>query len=112
MSKDKKKKSKKDDSTGDVFETAALSIRKFRKVTREIGRLSTGQKLVGGLALVAGGLAYLALRPSEESDEPATGAWQLPASKTENPAGHADEEESTTPTRKNRKNMRSHSSGL
>ena len=66
-----------------MFDTAALSIRKFRKVTKEISKLSTGQKLLGGLALVAGGLAYLALRPTDAAAEPATGAWQLPEANPE-----------------------------
>jgi hypothetical protein len=62
MAKDKKKKkgSKKDDASEDFLDVAALSIKKFRKVTKEINKLSTGQKLVGGIALVAAGLAYLA----------------------------------------------------
>ncbi|MFD2721280.1 hypothetical protein ACFST9_21370 [Hymenobacter monticola] len=60
MAKDKKKKHKKDDVSEDILDVAALSIKKFRKVTKEIGKLSTGQKLVGGIALVAAGLTYLA----------------------------------------------------
>jgi hypothetical protein len=60
MAKDKKKKHKKDDASEDILDVAALSIKKFRKVTKEIGKLSTGQKLVGGIALVAAGLTYLA----------------------------------------------------
>ncbi|UOQ98935.1 hypothetical protein MUN81_05445 [Hymenobacter sp. 5317J-9] len=65
MAKNKKKKHKKDDASEDILDVAALSIRKFRKVTKEIGRLSTGQKLVGGIALVAAGLAYLASQEEE-----------------------------------------------
>lgn len=61
MPKDKKKHSKKkDELSGDLLDMAALSLKKFRKVTKEIGKLSTGQKLVGGIALVAAGLTYLA----------------------------------------------------
>ena len=62
MGKSKKKRSKKDALSNDIMDAAAASIKKFRKVTREIGRLSTGQKLVGGLALAAAGLTYLAAR--------------------------------------------------
>lgn len=62
MGKNKKKHSKKDDLSDNILDAAALAIKKFRKVTREIGRLSTGQKLVGGLALAAAGLTYLAAR--------------------------------------------------
>jgi hypothetical protein len=64
MAKDKKKHSKKDDVSDDLLDVAALSIKKFRKVTKEIGKLSTGQKIVGGLALAAAGLTYLAKQPT------------------------------------------------
>lgn len=72
MPKDKKNHSKKDASSEDVLDLAHASLKKFRKVTREIGKLSSGQKLVGGLALAAAGLAYLATRDS--SNEPAVDA--------------------------------------
>jgi hypothetical protein len=64
MAKDKKKHSKKDDVSDDLLDMAAMSIKKFRKVTKEIGKLSTGQKIVGGLALAAAGLTYLAKQPT------------------------------------------------
>jgi hypothetical protein len=67
MPKDKKKHSKKDELSGDILDMAALSIKKFRKVTKQIGKLSTGQKLVGGIALVAAGLTYLA---QQQTDAP------------------------------------------
>ena len=60
MAKDKKKHSKKDKVSAGILDAATLSVRKFRKVTKEIGKLSTGQKLVGGAALLAAGLTYLA----------------------------------------------------
>ncbi|MBJ6108671.1 hypothetical protein JAO73_06610 [Hymenobacter sp. BT523] len=76
MAKNKKKHSKKEDVSEDILDVAALSIKKFRKVTKEINKLSTGQKLVGGIALVAAGLAYLASQEEEgavpERDEEAT----------------------------------------
>lgn len=78
MPKDKKKHSKKDEASDDILELARASVKKFRKVTREIGKLSTGQKLAGGLALAAAGLAYLATR-----DEPAAGAEPTPATPAE-----------------------------
>ena len=66
MGKDKKKKhAKKDQVSEDLLDAAVLSLKKFRKVTRQIGKLSTGQKVVGGLALAAAGLAYLAQRQPE-----------------------------------------------
>jgi len=67
MAKDKKKKHKKDDASEDILDVAALSIKKFRKVTKEISKLSTGQKLVGGIALVAAGLTYLANQETDAS---------------------------------------------
>ncbi|MDB5271357.1 MAG: hypothetical protein JWP58_4397 [Hymenobacter sp.] len=70
MGKDKKKHSKKDKDSEDILDTVAQSLKKFRKVTKEISRLSTGQKLVGGLALAAAGLVYLATR---ETDDVAAG---------------------------------------
>lgn len=78
MGKDKKKHSKKDkDQVSEgILDVAHLSVRKFRKVTKEIGKLSTGQKLVGGVALLAAGLTYLANRPAAPA-APASG--KLPA---------------------------------
>lgn len=69
MAKDKKKHSKKDDVSDDLLDMAALSIKKFRKVTKEIGKLSTGQKIVGGLALAAAGLTYLAKQTPATGDK-------------------------------------------
>ena len=77
MGKDKKKHSKKDKDSDDVLDVAAQSLKKFRKVTREISKLSTGQKLVGGLALAAAGLAYLATRETDETPA-GPGAKALP----------------------------------
>jgi hypothetical protein len=81
MPKDKKKHSKKkDELSDDILDMAVLSLKKFRKVTKEIGKLSTGQKLVGGIALVAAGLTYLAKQqaddaaPSALDDEATTSA--------------------------------------
>ncbi len=71
MPKTKKKHSKKDAAPEDVLDLAHASLKKFRKVTREIGKLSTGQKLVGGLALAAAGLAYFAARAEPTAPEPA-----------------------------------------
>lgn len=73
MSRDKKKHAKKDAAPDDLLDLAHASLKKFRKVTREIGKLSTGQKLVGGLALAAAGLTYLATRDTtrDSSDEAA-----------------------------------------
>ena len=66
MPKDKKKHAKKDELSDDILDVAHLSLKKFRKVTKEISKLSTGQKLVGGIALLAAGLTYLAKQQAEE----------------------------------------------
>lgn len=71
MPKDKKKHAKKDELSGDILDMAALSLKKFRKVTKQIGKLSTGQKVVGGIALLAAGLTYLA---QQQTHEPAPAA--------------------------------------
>lgn len=60
MPKDNKKNSKKGSKSNDLLDGAARSLKKFRRVTKHLTRLSTGQKLVGGVALLAAGLTYLA----------------------------------------------------
>jgi hypothetical protein len=62
MGKHKKKKNSKkvaDAVPDDVLDAAVVSIKKFRKITNEIAKLNTGQKLVGGLVLAAAGYFYL-----------------------------------------------------
>ena len=70
MPKDHKKHSKKDAASEDILDLAHASLKKFRKVTREISKLSPGQKLVGGLALAAAGPTYLATRDSSDEATP------------------------------------------
>ncbi|GAA3998023.1 hypothetical protein GCM10022408_05940 [Hymenobacter fastidiosus] len=65
MAKDKKKNSKKDKPSNDLMDNAAKSLRKFRKVTKHITKLSTAQKVVGGMALLAAGLTYLAKKQAD-----------------------------------------------
>jgi hypothetical protein len=92
MGKHKKKHSKKDDLSEDILDAAAVSIKKFRKVTKEIGKLSTGQKIVGGLALAAAGLVFLA---SNEDDGPAKAELPAASSKSSEaaPADDASKKE-------------------
>ncbi|HEX8659069.1 MAG TPA: hypothetical protein VF690_16125 [Hymenobacter sp.] len=73
MAKDKKKHAKKDKSqvSDHILDAAALSLKKYRKVTKEIGKLSTRQKVVGGIALLAAGLTYLAKKQESAAAEPA-----------------------------------------
>ena len=95
MAKNKKKHSKKNKVSDDILDIAALSVRKFRKVTREIGKLSTGQKIVGSLALLAAGLTYLV--KSEDDEEPSSAdnsTWALEEHSAEKhqSEGDADDE--------------------
>jgi hypothetical protein len=69
-SKKKDRKKVKDAVPEDMLDAAALSIRKFRKVTHELSKLSTGQKLLGSLVLVAAGLIYLDQRQDEDGSNP------------------------------------------
>ncbi|SNR63837.1 hypothetical protein [Hymenobacter mucosus] len=80
MAKHKKKKHKKkgkDAVSEDVLDAAVLSIKKFRKVTNEIAKLSTGQKLVGGLTLLAAGLIYLDQRRDDDESPRSAPAFDL-----------------------------------
>ena len=76
MGEKKKKHSKKDAPSADVLGGAHLALKRFRKVTKQVSKLSTGQKIVGGLAVAAAGLAYLA---SQNTAALATDASATPA---------------------------------
>lgn len=106
MGKGKKKHSKKDKVSDDIMEVAAASLKKFRKVTRQIGKLSTGQKLVGGVALLAAGLTYLANRPADAPDS-SVPSRRLIAPDAAHPAepafDEADHETEDAPAFKSRK---------
>jgi hypothetical protein len=104
MPKDKKKHSKKDQSSEDILDLAHVSLKKFRKVTREIGKLSTGQKLVGGIVLAAAGLAYLATRQTDEAAAQNTSAEAAAIG-----SGSGADESSPQPARKVRKGLRASS---
>jgi hypothetical protein len=94
----KKKHAKKDAASEDILDLAHASLKKFRKVTREIGKLSTGQKLVGGLALAAAGLTYLATRDTDDA----------PASSSETKAA-ADEADAPAAPKRHRKSPKHYS---
>ena len=73
MGKHKKKKNSKkiaDVVPDDMLDAAVLSVKKFRKITNEIAKLSTGQKLVGGLMLAAAGYFYLDQRKEHDEGRP------------------------------------------
>jgi hypothetical protein len=107
MAKHKKKHAKKDEMADDLLDTAVVSLKKFRKISKEFGKLSTGQKLLGGLALAAAGLAYLAVQdksPAKATDDPDTGAFLLP--ETDDAASDSEAEAPEPSTRKSRKSSR------
>lgn len=109
MGKGKKKHSKKDQVSEDLLGAAALSIKKFRKVTKEITRLSTGQKVVGGFALLAAGLTYWATKAPSVDENTAAGpvARQLALPEASTAAEPAAEPSSKpSAPRKNRKNIK------
>jgi len=94
MPKDKKKHAKKDELSDDILDVAHVSLKKFRKVTKEIGKLSTGQKLVGGIALLAAGLTYLAKQQADEtpaSDAGTSAALLEPGHKRKKASSFASE---------------------
>lgn len=102
MAKHKKKHSKQDSVGNDLLDVAAVSIKKYRKVTNEIGKLSTGQKLVGGAMLLAAGYFYLDKVRNDGPDTLLAGLGGLLAGGTPtsaHPAGPAaaDEEDDPEP---------------
>ena len=114
MGKGKKKKSKKDQPSEDLLVGAALSIKKFRQVTKQITKLSTGQKVVGGIALLAAGLTYWATQsPSSSAEEsPSAGSGPgapqlaLPAAGAA-AASDAEPDHKPSAARKSRKHVKS-----
>ena len=88
MSTDKKQKhSKKDKASNDILDLAHLTLKKFRKVSKEVGKLSSAQKVMGGVALAAAGLVYLAARDSDNAPEaPEAEDAQAPAADHAAPA--------------------------
>lgn len=112
MGKHKHKHSKKDTVSDDILDAAAISIKKYRKVTNEIAKLSPGQKLVGGLMLLAAGYFYLDKVKSAADDSPFAGLeahlpWLNPTKKTATPAQKDEAEKpASTPPRKAPKNTK------
>ncbi|RAK68171.1 hypothetical protein [Hymenobacter edaphi] len=75
----KHKKNKKDSVSDNLLDATALSIKKYRKVTNEIAKLSPLQKLVGGLAVAAAGYYYLKnLQNDDWRNSPVAGLLPLP----------------------------------
>ena len=80
MSKNKKKGSKESMGSYNFLDMAAQSLRKYRRVTKQIGKMSTAQKVVGGVALLAAGLTYLSKQPADDATH---GAGACPATPAE-----------------------------
>ncbi len=87
------KKGKKDELSDDILDMAAMSVRKFRKVTKEINKLSVGQKVVGGVALAAAGLAYLAANRQGGPETPIVSKLLALAGGKEEPTSAVEAEE-------------------
>ncbi|RTQ45918.1 hypothetical protein EJV47_24115 [Hymenobacter gummosus] len=90
MGKNKKKHKKQDSVSDNVFDATALSIKKYRKVTNELAKLSPGQKLLGGLLLAAAGYFYYKnLRDEDWQDSPVAGLLPVPLLPLVRRAAHA-----------------------
>ena len=66
MSKKKTKGSKKDKASGDLLDTATGELKKLRRFAKQVKKLSTTQKIVGGLAVLAAGYALITNRSADE----------------------------------------------
>lgn len=87
MGKDKKKNAKKAVPSNGLLDSAATAIKKYRRVTKQIGKLSAAQKVVGGAALLAAGLTYLA-KQRATGPAAADAAPEAPATADEAGAKH------------------------
>ena len=90
MSKNKNKGFKQEKSSTDLFDSATVELKRFRRFAKQVNRLSTTQKVVGGLALLAAGYAFFSTTAlgggagkAPASDEPDTPDALAP------PAAHA-----------------------
>ena len=62
MSKNKNKGSKKNKPSPELLDTATVELKRFRRFAKQVRKLSTAQKVVGSLGLLAAGYAFLATR--------------------------------------------------
>ncbi|TGE21608.1 hypothetical protein E5K00_15120 [Hymenobacter aquaticus] len=92
------KKAQKARQSAGWLDEAAGTLHAFRKATKSVRRLTTGQKVVGGLALLAAGLTYLAKRqaaaaaavtPDARAAEAHLATLSEPPAPAEVPAGRA-----------------------
>lgn len=72
MSKNKPKGSKKSKVSDDLLDAATVGLQKFRRLAKQVNKLSTTQKVVGGLAVLAAGYAFVTnTSPAEAPTETA-----------------------------------------
>ena len=67
MSKNKPKGSKKSKASNDLLDAATVGLKKFRRFAKQVNKLSTTQKLIGGLAVLAAGYALMTNTSSNEA---------------------------------------------
>lgn len=87
MSKSKNKGSKKEKPSSDLLDSATVGLKKFRRFAKQVKKLSTTQKIVGSLALLAAGYALITKSSPDEasteapaSEEPAPNTTPTPSS--------------------------------
>lgn len=72
MSKNKPKGSKKSKASDDLLDAATDGLKKIRRFAKQVNKLSTTQKVVGGLAVLAAGYALITnTSPTEAPTETA-----------------------------------------
>ena len=69
MSNNKPKGSKRNKASDDLLDAATDGLKKFRRFAKQVQKLSTAQKIVGGLAVLAAGYAFFT--NSSPDDAPA-----------------------------------------
>lgn len=75
MSKNKNKGSKKNKGARDLLASATARLQQFRRLAKQAQKLSTPQKVMGGLGLLVAGYAFLTRRTPVKSptQAPASG---------------------------------------
>ena len=89
ISKNKPKGSKKSKASDDLLDAATVGLQNFRRFAKQVNKLSTTQRVVGGLAVLAAGYALITNTSPNEApalDEPAPMPEALPTAKPSTPA--------------------------
>lgn len=88
MSKSKNKGAKKEKPSGDLLDSATVGLKKFRRFAKLVKKLSTTQKVLGSLALLAAGYALITKSSPDEAPTEAPAAEE-PVPSTPNPSSQA-----------------------